>query len=195
MSIIDLELDTYKQNFESKAINKEMYGEVHTDFVLVHKILDLLPGYIFTNPNLKWLDPCAGRGYFPMILYKRLFISLQNTIKDPKKRHDHIITNMIYMVEINLEHISSLYYIFGENANIAHMDFLDMVGLTFDIIIGNPPFNANGVKKVPTNRHISKKKDGVSIWVDYIWTSFHREGNSMVSQGGFCHDAPRSLLL
>jgi tRNA1(Val) A37 N6-methylase TrmN6 len=171
MSIYSLNLSTFKQDFECKLENKEMYGEVSTDFILVNKILDLLPKHLFKNPRLKWLDPCAGKGYFSIILYKRLFKSLQTKIKAPRKRHCHIIHNMIYMVELNPCHLSELYKLFGENANILNADFLEMNNMQFNIIIGNPPFNANGVKKVPTNNKISKKNDGISIWTKFVSNS------------------------
>ena len=41
--------------------------------------------------------------------------------------------------------------LFGEKANIYNEDFLEAKLPTFNIIIGNPPFNSNGLKKVPTN--------------------------------------------
>ena len=168
MSIFSLQLEKYKQDFDCRQENKKKFGEVHTDFILVNKILDLLPTELFSDPALKWLDPCAGKGYFAMVLYKRLFESLRTKIKAPRKRHQHIIESMIYMIELNSEHIPLLYTIFGENANIACEDFLRMTNQRFDIIIGNPPFNANGLKKVPTNRKVSKKKDGVAIWIDFM---------------------------
>jgi len=171
MSIYSLNLSTFKQDFECERENKEMYGEVSTDFILVNKILNLLPKHLFENPRLKWLDPCAGKGYFSIILYKRLFESLQTKIKAPRKRHHHIIQNMICMVELNPCHLSELYNLFGENANIVNGDFLEMSEMKFDIIIGNPPFNANGIKKVPTNNKISKKKDGISIWAKFVSNS------------------------
>jgi tRNA1(Val) A37 N6-methylase TrmN6 len=158
MSIYSLNLSTFKQDFECKPENKEIFGEVSTDFILVNKILNLLPQNLFENPKLKWLDPCAGKGYFSIVLYKRLFKSLQTEIQEPRKRHHHIIQNMIYMVELNPCHLSELYKLFGENANILNANFLEMSNMQFDIIVGNPPFNANGVKKVPTNNKISKKK-------------------------------------
>ncbi len=168
MSIYLQNLEEFKQDFSCKKGNKEKYGEVNTDFILVNRILDLLPTYLFDDPTLKWLDPCTGKGYFSMILYKRLFKSLQTKIKAPKKRHQHIIKNMIYMVELNSDHIPTLYKIFGNTANIANDNFLEMKNMHFDIIIGNPPFNANGLKKVPTNKLVSKKEDGVVIWADFI---------------------------
>ena len=91
---------------------------MHTDFVLINDMLKLIPLKYYKNPNLKWLDPCCGRGYFTMILYKKLFESLQGIIPDQQKRHDHIICNMIYMIEINPIYFTLLKTIFGEKSNI-----------------------------------------------------------------------------
>ena len=159
MSIKSINLSTFKQTFIVDEQNKKMYGEVSTDFHLVNRILDLLPPRLFKDPNLKWLDPCAGRGYFSMVLYKRLFKSLQNKIKSDELRHKHIIQNMIWMIELNPEHIPSLYTIFGKKANIFEKNFLTYTESCYDVIIGNPPYNANGSIKVPTNK-ISKNTFG-----------------------------------
>ena len=143
MSIFNKDLQLFKQDFSCKDGNKEKYGEVNTDFRLVKKIIGLLPDSIFGDPDLKWLDPCAGKGYFTMILYERLFKSLQPIIKNDKKRHDHIISKMIFMVELNPDHIPILYETFGMNANIANVDFLEMKNMHFDIIIGKMNYDSN----------------------------------------------------
>ena len=71
-------------------------------------------------------------------------------ILDDDERHNHIITKMMYMIEINPEHIPVLKTLFGEKANINCNNFLETTG-SYDMIIGNPPFNCNGLVKVPTN--------------------------------------------
>ena len=74
MSISTIDLSIYKQEFNVNVNNKKMFGEVTTDFSLINKILDLLPHHLFENPSLKWLDPCAGRGYCkPSIQFKRKY--------------------------------------------------------------------------------------------------------------------------
>ena len=85
MSIFNKDLRLFKQDFSCKDGNKEKYGEVNTDFRLVEKIIGLLPDLIFADPHLKWLDPCAGKGYFTMILYERLFKSLSH---DTRRKPD-----------------------------------------------------------------------------------------------------------
>jgi len=164
MSIYNKKIEDIQQIFNISNFNKHTYGEVNTDFILINKMLDMLPKNVFTDKNKKWLDPCCGKGYFPIVLYFKLFKSLQKTIPNSLKRHNHIIENMIYMIEINKEHIDELFELFGEKANIINDDFLNVTNQKYDIIMGNPPFNVNGIVKVPTQKNISKKTDGKMIW-------------------------------
>jgi hypothetical protein len=83
---------------------------------------------------------------------------------------------MIYLVEIKKENINYLKKCFGENANIYAGDFLSSSSsfafnfhYEFDYVIGNPPYNINGIKKVPTNKKINKKtEDGETSWISFI---------------------------
>ena len=170
-----LQIDDYKASQDNKIMN----GEVITPTYFVNNILDLLPKNIFKNPKLKWLDPCVGSGNFSVVLYERLFKHLKTEKKELIKRN-YILENMLYMIEKNPEHIPRLSMIFGENSNIMNGDFLEMKAMKFDIIVGNPPFNTNGVIKVPTNKGVSKKKDGKTIWQDFIITSINN-----LNKGGY----------
>ena len=123
MSIFSLEINAFRQDFSILKNNKEMYGEVHTDFKLINDMFDMIPQNYFENPELTWLDPCAGKGYFCIILYKKLFNGLSQVIVDPKIRHTHIITKMIHMIELNIEFIPILKKMFGEISNIYHQNF------------------------------------------------------------------------
>ena len=147
-------------------MNKIWYGEVQTDRTLVSEMFDLIPREKFEDPSLRWLDPACGRGVFMSVLSKRLFVSLASHFPDEIVRRKHINENMLYMVEINGEHIPHLESLFP-GATITHGDFLTYLG-SFDIIIGNPPFNSQGLKKVPTNKIADKKKDGWTIWPDFV---------------------------
>lgn len=174
MSIYSIDLDTFQQNFQPSSYNKSHYGEVNTPFSLIQDMLDLFPPELFQNPNLRWLDVACGSGYFMMVLYKKLMISLAKVIRGEKKRHTHIIQNMLYMCEINPDNVNTLYQLFQDkhtkpniySGNFLSMDFGET--LTFDCILGNPPYNSQGLKKVPTNLQINKKNDGITIWHDFI---------------------------
>ena len=74
---------------------------------------------------------------------------------------------MIYMIELRPENIEILKTNYLENMQIyIEGDFLsykynsetnNIMPQIFDVIIGNPPFNCNGQKKVPTNNIDNKK--------------------------------------
>lgn len=188
MSIYNLELDTLIQNFNVSQENKEIYGDVQTDIKLIHTILNLIPKKFFLNPNLKWLDPCAGKGYFSMVLYKKLFKGLESTYINPQKRHSHIITNMLYINEINSSYIPVLKMMFGEKSNVFNQNFLKH-NQKYDFIIGNPPYNCNGLIKVPTSR-TDKKKDGKSIWQSFILKSL-----SLLKNNGYLNFITPSIWM
>lgn len=190
MSISIKFLSNFNQNLSSNKENKTQYGEVFTSFTMIDKMLDLLPQCLFKNPHLKWLDPCAGTGYFMMKIYERLMKGLSTEIKALKKRHYHIITKQLYMIEINNEHIPELFKIFGENANILMGNYLKFDNQQFDIIIGNPPFNIGGIIKVPTKKGVIKKKDGKAIWNEFLSHSF----NNLIVGGYLCFITPSIWL-
>jgi len=148
--------------------DKIKFGAVNSSEILINRMLDILPKELYYNPLLKWLDPCTGYGNFAIILFKRLFLSLSEIIKDEGERKIHILTNMIFLVEINEEYFEYLKVLFGPT-NLFIMDYLSWNNdILFDIIIGNPPFNSLNLKKVPTNKISSKKNDGITLWPYFI---------------------------
>jgi len=148
---------------------KETYGEVNTPFSLIESIFKIIPEEDFKNPNFKWLDIGAGSGNFSVVLYFKLLESLKEKISEEEERKDHIIKNMIFMCEIQASNINILRDMFGKHSNIIHSDFLSVsLSSKFTYIIGNPPFNTNGLKKVPTNAIRDKKKDGGTCWPNFI---------------------------
>ena len=177
MSILQINInnifDIYKQNFDVSEENKKKYGEVRTDYSLINKMLNLMPQHLFENPELKWFDPCCGNGYFMIVLFHRLYIFLKTKINNSKLRKLHIIKNMLFMNEINSEHIPILKNIFGDHANIYNYNYFEMTNIKIDIIVANPPFNY-GVIKTPTNNNISKKLDGKCVWQKFIRQFIHQ---------------------
>lgn len=169
MSILTLNLNEFKQNFDVTKEDKLKYGEIYTPFSLIKNMMSLIPEFYFKDPNLKWLDAGAGSGYFSIYLFNKLDIGLKTIITDQEKRHQHILQNMLYMVEIKKTNIIKLKNLFGNKSNIFNEDFLFYKSsIKFDFIIGNPPYNADGIKKVPTNNNKSKKEDGKTIWISFI---------------------------
>ena len=140
-------LKLIQDNLAVKTEEKDRFGEVFTPPALIDEMFDKLPVEVWSNPDLKWLDPANGIGNFPMIAFTRLDEGLKDKIKDKKKRHEHIIKNMLYMVELNPKNVKIARRIFGKDANIFCGSFLEdgwqkSFGIEkFDVIMGNPPFN------------------------------------------------------
>lgn len=88
--------------------------EVFTPPQVVQQILDALPAEVWSNPELKFLDPACKTGVFLREIAKRLMLGLQEIIPDEQTRREHIFKNMIYGIAITdltgLMSRRSLYY-------------------------------------------------------------------------------------
>ena len=138
-------------------VEKKTLGEVMTPITLVEDMLNTLPSEVWTNPNLKWLDPCAGVGTFPSIVVQRLMKGLEKVIPNPEKRYGHIIENMIYVCELQEKNLFVFNCVFDLGDNNATNSYCgsfldenfdkhmtDVWGVEkFDIVIGNPPYQSS----------------------------------------------------
>jgi len=123
-------------NLKPKQVEKKERGEVFTPMKLVNEMLDTLPEKVWKNPNLKWLDPAAGIGNFPVAVYMKLMEGLKSIIKDEEKRREHILENMLYMVELDKTNVFMMKKIFcgklsksskkGYELNIFEGSFIDV---------------------------------------------------------------------
>ena len=169
MSIYTIDLQTFKQDCKVSKTDKLEYGEIYTPFSLIKQMLDLFDLAVFQDQKKTWLDVGAGQGYFSMLLFARLNIGLGSIIPEETKRKTHIVQKMLYMVELKESNVTSLREMFGAGANIIGGDFCkhDFKD-KYDYIIGNPPYNAHGMKKVPTNTARDKTQDGATMWTQFI---------------------------
>ena len=150
---------------------KDVYGEVMTPAILINELLDSLPKSVWTNPDLTWLDPCAGTGNFSLLIYRRLMTGLSLSLPNETTRHSHILTNMLFMVELNSKNSGILRDIFGKRANIWNTDFLTFFSNkqnpnTFNIIIGNPPYQITKKSTYSGAQGSSK-----TLWTQFITLS------------------------
>lgn len=74
--------------------------EVFTPPELADKVLDLLPEEVWSNPNLKWLDPACKTGVFLRQIAIRLMVGLKDAIPDEAERREHIFKKMLYGMPI-----------------------------------------------------------------------------------------------
>ena len=143
-------LELINDCLKPKDVEKKQFGEVFTPMILINEMLDKLPKEVWTNKELKWLDPATGMGNFPIAVYLRLLESLKDIILDEQKRKKHILENMLYMCELNKKNVLITKQIFDINneykLNIYQGDSLiaDYNNIfkinQFDIIVGNPPY-------------------------------------------------------
>jgi hypothetical protein len=166
---------------------KHKNGEVFTPIHLIEEMLEKLPESVWTNPNLKWLDPANGIGNFPMVVYNKLLEQLPKTYKDlystEQGKKKHIIEKMLYMVELDTANIKISRRIFGKGANISCGSFLedkwvkDFKGIDkFDIIMGNPPFQ-------PEKTEQDKRQGGHGGKI--LWDKFIVKSLELLATNGF----------
>ena len=74
--------------------------EVFTPPLIANKMLDLLPQEIWSDKNIRFLDPVCKSGIFLREIVKRLDIGLRNTIKDHDQRIHHILRNQVFGIAI-----------------------------------------------------------------------------------------------
>lgn len=74
--------------------------EVPTPPNFANQMLDLLPDEVWSDPNLKWLDPFVKSGVFLREVATRLLSGLAEWEPDFEKRRDHIFRNMLYGTSI-----------------------------------------------------------------------------------------------
>ncbi|MDO4507927.1 MAG: Eco57I restriction-modification methylase domain-containing protein [Candidatus Saccharibacteria bacterium] len=74
--------------------------EVFTPPELADKILDLLPKEVWSNKDLRWLDPACKTGIFLRQIAKRLMEGLREEFPDEEMRRQHIFKNMLYGIGI-----------------------------------------------------------------------------------------------
>jgi hypothetical protein len=168
-------LELINDCLKPKEVEKKENGEVFTPMELVNEMLDKLDAYyniangysIFSNKNLKWLDPTCGMGNFPIAVYLRLLEGLKEAIPDINARKKHILEEMLYMAELNKKNVLVCKQIFDIN-NIYKLNIYQGDSLQvnfnevfrvdkFDVIMGNPPYNASGTKAT-----------GNTIWQKFV---------------------------
>jgi hypothetical protein len=166
---LDLCLDDYPFDRKCSNADKAKYGEIYTPRSLVESTLDMLPNECFSDPSTTWLDPGAGTGHFSLVLFHRLMNGLRYAIPSVIERKSHIIGKMLHMVELKPSNAARLCALFGPGANVTEGDFTAVpTRPAFDFVVGNPPYNADGTKKVPTNSVKDKRGDGRTVWSDFV---------------------------
>ena len=179
------EIETHIQdNLTIRDKEKDKFGEVFTSPELIDEIFNNIPLSVWKNPDNKWLDPAAGNGNFMSKVYSKLLTTLTSKIPNLEKRKKHILDNMIFMIELNKNNSDKLTLLFGSKANVSNTDFLkqqdkwkhDLKTDTFDVIVGNPPF------QTPKTGKYSGSVGNRTLWDKFLDTIFQE---TLLSKGGY----------
>jgi Eco57I restriction-modification methylase len=149
------------------------------------------PLEIFRDSESKWLDPANGIGNFPVVAFYMLDYQLNKHGKNKdfrgeenaKKRQEHIVKNMLYMIELNKGNVNACIKIFklispDVKPNVCCANTLEMTdeklklafGINrFDVVMGNPPYNEGGTGTSGEKR---------------IWTKFIQFGFDLLNKNG-----------
>ena len=191
--MIDNKFELYKyinNNIKPKQKEKQEYGEVFTPLNIIEQLFENLDkkykeinnNSIFEEVNFKWGDVNgSGIGNFSIVIYFKLMDGLKNIIINENERKKHILENMIYMAEYNINNIEICKKIFESNEyklNLFHGDALTLNinkewGIDkFDVIVGNPPFNKGGIKSC-SGKYLNKNGEkNITVWPRFVKKSF-----------------------
>ena len=128
-------LITNNSSYSKEKSNK--HGEVFTPNELIYEMISKLPRDIWEDPSKTFLDPCAGKGNFPIYIVKKLFVHLQEHIVDEEERLKHIVEKQLFMAEFQRESAEFIAIAFtfgkGYKVNLYVGDTLEMPEDFFDL--------------------------------------------------------------
>ncbi len=112
--------------------------EVFTPPSVANNMLDMLPSGIWSDPNIRFIDPFTKSGVFLREISKRLILGLSDEFPDLQARIDHILKNQVFGIAITeltgLMSRRSLYC--SKNADGSHS-----ISSTMSTVDGNIVFN------------------------------------------------------
>jgi hypothetical protein len=85
----------------------KLNGEVFTPGVLVHKMLNRINLNVWLDHQKTWLEPSCGDGNFLVAVHNKLMNSLSKWQPGDFKRHQHIIENMLYGIDLMQDNVDA----------------------------------------------------------------------------------------
>lgn len=179
-------------HLKPKQVERQENGEVFTPPSLINEKFDNLEKVcpsIWKDPSRKFLDPANGIGNYPAIAYQRLMNGLEDSIPDAKSRKKHILENMLYMCELTGKNVEVSRKLFDSDdiykLNIYQGSFFDLDtqkewGIkSFDVIMGNPPYNSGGIRSSTGNKLVKGKK------TETLWPKFVEKSMKLLKNEGY----------
>ena len=170
--------------------HKQSHGAVFTSFAFIDYMFSMFDKEVFSRADYTWCDMGCGLGYFSIVLYFKLMDGLEKVFPEREVRSQHILCNMLHMIDIQPAYEMCLRSLFGDSCHIVIGDVMEWTPSTkFDVIVGNPPFHCNHIKQVPTNREVKQ----LFARSETIWPKFVLRGISMLKENGFMNMVVPSL--
>lgn len=177
---------------------KKDHGEVFTPVSVIDTMLAMLPGTVWSNPVLRWCDPACGIGQFPLKIvfggvgYTGLLNGLRSHFANDAACLKHVFEKMLVCYDINAENTASARKLFKSLCDCAPqvetLDYLVGEHGNFDIILGNPPYNAGGTKREGEKRlHIRFAEKALNSLQNHGYLLFvcppnYREAGSVMNR-------------
>ncbi len=201
-------IDYLANHLDVRDRQKQRLGEVFTGLELVDEMLARIPAAVWRNPNGRWLDPAAGLGNFLLKAfiggrgYPGLMKGLEESIPDSERRAEHIVTKMLYFVDINEENNKVVRRLLGMlvegvKPNVEVVDrrlgFLASQlpagwPRTYDVIVGNPPYQLGRVKvaRFTLKSKEAQKAAGAAAKTESVfWAKFVVRALKLLKSGGY----------
>ncbi len=88
-----------------RSSRRKQTGEDFTPTKLVFEILRKLPKEAWLDQEKTWFDPACGNGQFLYAIMRVLRWSLRKQISNQEERQQHIVTKMIYGVDLMKDNV------------------------------------------------------------------------------------------
>jgi len=164
-------VDEYLIPQQSEKIN---HAEVSTPYFLREEMINKIPNSIWCKKmksgNYKYpaiFEPCAGKGGFLLTIIDKLMVKMEPSMPDKNERYKHIVEKCLYFADINATNIyickilidpEKKYNLNYYEGDTLEMNIKDIWNIdSFDIIIGNPPYNSSG-----------NLNSGNTIWQEFV---------------------------
>ncbi len=192
-----------KEGLAVRTTEKEALGEVFTPPEMIEHLYGEFPASVWKSKETTLLDPCTGTGNFAIYAFYKFMDGLSSAIPNAEARAKHILSNMIFMVELNKENVATTKKLFHRIApkcsiQLREADFLASSGdsgvaikgwpKTYTLVVGNPPYNAGGTKQEGEKRlHIAFTQRGLRClepkgFLAYICPPNYRETDTPMNK-------------